>query len=158
MTRASESLHDPWISPPRTPVAFDHYLARLSRDDHDGQLVCLRSTGLIVGVININNIVRGSFLSATLGYYAAAGHSGKGYMLEGLEQLKRYAFNTLGLHRIEANIQPNNTRSIQLAKRAGFVFEGVSPDYLYIDGAWRDHERWTCLDPRRSLLPETRRR
>ena len=53
-----------------------------------------------------------------------------------------YAFNVLGLHRIEANIQPDNIRSINLIKRLGFTKEGFSQHYLYVNGEWRDHERW----------------
>lgn len=156
LTRQSEAFHDPWISPPRSTLAFDHYLARLSRDDHDGQLICLQGSNAIVGVINLNNIVRGSFLSASLGYYVSSTHAGQGFMSEGLELLKRYAIEDLGLHRLEANIQPGNTPSIQLAKRAGFSYEGLSPGFLYIDGAWRDHERWTYLHDRKTLLPNRR--
>ncbi len=63
-------------------------------------------------------------------------------MTEGMELLLRHAFNTLRLHRLEANIQPRNTASIALARRAGFRLEGYSPRYLKIGGRWRDHERW----------------
>ncbi len=115
--------------------------------------MCNRADDAIVGVININNILRGSFLSASLGYYAGAPHTGHGYMREGLELVKRYAFQDLGLHRLEANIQPDNASSIALVKRCGFSYEGMSPAFLFIAGEWRDHERWTAYDPRTTLHP-----
>jgi ribosomal-protein-alanine N-acetyltransferase len=63
-------------------------------------------------------------------------------MGEGIQLVLAHAFEDLGLHRIEANIQPGNHRSIALVRRAGFVREGFSERYLLIDGRWRDHERW----------------
>jgi [ribosomal protein S5]-alanine N-acetyltransferase len=150
---ASRTLHEPWIAPPLTPQAFASYLARTQRDDHAGLLVCVRQDDAIAGVINLNNIVRGSFLSASLGYYAGAPFAAQGYMREGLELVKRYAFRELGLHRLEANIQPENQRSIALVRRCGFVKEGLSPAFLYLEGRWRDHERWSSYDPRTTLHP-----
>jgi [ribosomal protein S5]-alanine N-acetyltransferase len=63
-------------------------------------------------------------------------------MTEAMQLLLREAFTRLDLHRIEANIQPGNVRSIALAKRCGFELEGFSPRYLKVGGRWRDHERW----------------
>jgi ribosomal-protein-alanine N-acetyltransferase len=153
LMRLSRHLHQPWISPPLTELTFRHYLARTKRDDHEGLLVCQLEDDRIAGVININNIVRGSFLSASLGYYAGAPFAGRGLMREGLELVKRRAFQDLGLHRLEANIQPDNGRSIALVSQCGFVREGLSRDFLFINGAWRDHERWTAIHPRSSLQP-----
>ena len=153
LMQQSRQLHEPWIQPPLSSLSFHNYLARTQRDDHEGLLVCTRDTDSIAGVVNINNIVRGSFLSASLGYYAGAPFAGLGYMNEALELVKRYAFGNRGLHRLEANIQPDNVRSIALVKRCGFAFEGTSPGFLFIGGAWRDHERWTACDPRKSLHP-----
>lgn len=66
-------------------------------------------------------------------------------MTEGLRLVITYAFEKLHLHRLEANIQPKNIKSIALVKRCGFRKEGYSPRYLKIGGRWRDHERWTIL-------------
>ncbi|MEJ2130515.1 MAG: GNAT family N-acetyltransferase [Gammaproteobacteria bacterium] len=157
LMRKSRKLHHPWIFPPLSEAAFEHYMARMEGDDNEGLLVCERTYGRIVGVINLNNIVRGALLSASLGYYAGAPYSGQGLMSEGLELVKRHAFSNLLLHRLEANIQPENHRSIALVKRCGFTKEGYSPAFLFIDGAWRGHERWACVDGREGILPERRR-
>ena len=63
-------------------------------------------------------------------------------MFEGVCLAIVYAFNDLNLHRLEANIQPENQASINLVQRLGFEKEGFSPQYLKINGEWRDHERW----------------
>ncbi|MFI7638542.1 GNAT family N-acetyltransferase [Nonomuraea sp. NPDC049400] len=84
---------------------------------------------------------RGTRQDGTLGYCAYASTTGRGYLTEGLRLLVRYAFGELGLHRIEANIQPANAPSLSLIKRVGFQREGYSANFQFIDGAWRDHER-----------------
>ncbi len=149
--RSSTALHRPWIVSPTSRDMFSRYLKRVERDDHAGLLVIERSSQAIAGCFNINNIVRGSFLSATLGYYVTAPFAGRGYMREGLRLVVDYAFSKLELHRLEANIQPENTRSIELVKRCGFEREGISSRFLFIEGAWRDHERWTRIDRRATL-------
>ena len=151
LMQASRGLHEPWISPPLTARAFDAYLTRMNRSDHEGLIVRRSSDDAIVGVINLNNIVRGSFLNASLGYYAGLPYAGQGYMTGGLRAAIRFAFEGLGLHRLEANIQPDNAPSINLVKRCGFVNEGFSPNFLYIAGAWRDHERWAIYHRRDTL-------
>ncbi len=89
--------------------------------------------------------MRGSFNCAYLGYYGLAPHAGQGYMSEGLAQVLAAAFGRLRLHRVEANVQPANERSIALLRTAGFVREGYSRRYVKIAGRWRDHERWAIL-------------
>ncbi|MCZ6659091.1 MAG: GNAT family N-acetyltransferase [Gammaproteobacteria bacterium] len=153
LMQRSVSLHEPWIHPPINNQMFTLYLKRLKRGDHVGLLVIEEATDTIVGCFNINNIVRGSFLSASLGYYVVAEFSGRGYMHEGLTLVIEHALNKLGLHRLEANIQPDNLKSIALVQGCGFEKEGLSPDYLFITGAWRDHERWAYVDRRPSLKP-----
>ena len=96
-------------------------------------------------MINVSQIVLGNFKSAYLGYYGSAPLRGHGYMTEALRLLARHAFTTLGLHRLEANVQPKNADSLALLHRCGFRKEGFSPRYLKIRAHWRDHERWTLL-------------
>lgn len=139
----STGHHRPWLFPPLTAEAYAAYARRLIEDPaRAGFLVCRRESGRIAGFININNIVEGGFRSGALGYGAFAPAVGHGLMGEGLGLVVRYAFGPMRLHRLEANIQPGNAASIALVSRAGFRLEGFSPDFLFIDGAWRDHERW----------------
>jgi len=140
--RQSRELHSPWIEPPDTPARFAEYLARISRPEHAGFLVIDRSDGGLVGFVNINEIVMGAFASGYLGYAAFAGKAGRGLMRDGLAQVIAIAFGMMGLHRLEANIQPSNKPSVSLVSGLGFRHEGFSPRYLRVAGAWRDHERF----------------
>ncbi|WP_405793251.1 GNAT family N-acetyltransferase [Streptomyces sp. NBC_01506] len=141
--RDSGELHHPWLFPPRTPEAYVDYASAVIEDPTKaGFLVCDLADGRIAGFVNINDIVRGGFLNGALGYGAFAHAAGRGLMREGLGHVVRHAFGPLGLHRLEANIQPANAASIALVRGTGFRYEGCSPNFLRIDGAWRDHERW----------------
>lgn len=151
--RASRKLHGAWVQPPATPVRFNQFVGRFgsfaTRDPlaatHVGFLVCRCDDDAMVGVFNLSEIVRGVFQSAYLGYYAFSPHAGAGYMAEGLELTLGIAFRVLKLHRLEANIQPSNLRSLALARDAGFVREGYSRRYVRIAGRWRDHVRLALL-------------
>jgi [ribosomal protein S5]-alanine N-acetyltransferase len=142
LVAASVDLHHPWMSLPATPQEFQAYLRRYERSGEESLLICVRDTGAIAGVANINSIIRGRFQNGSLSYAAFAPAAGRGYMSEGLGLVLRHAFQRLRLHRLEANIQPGNHASLRLVRRLGFRREGYSPDMLFIDGAWRDHERW----------------
>jgi ribosomal-protein-alanine N-acetyltransferase len=142
LARDSRRLHRPWTYPPERADQFDELYSRSRREDFVCLLSCLVETGAITGVFTISQIVRGAFQSAYRGYYAHERYAGQGLMREALEQVLDHAFGPLGLHRIEANIQPGNAPSIALARGAGFRLEGFSPRYLLIGGQWRDHERY----------------
>ena len=142
LARQSHRLHRPWTYPPERADQFDELYSRSRRDDFLCVLACRTDTGAIAGVFTISQIVRGAFQSAYLGYYAHERHAGQGLMREALEQILDHSFGPLGLHRVEANIQPGNQPSIALARGAGFRLEGFSPRYLLIGGQWRDHERY----------------
>src|SRR6516225_6639556 len=100
----SRSLHYPWVSPPATTKAFASYVERAVSESHRGFLVIHRQTGDIVGVINLNNLIRGGFHNAFLGYYSFLPHAGGGLMYEGMQLVLGHAFRKLKLHRLEANI------------------------------------------------------
>ncbi|MFF9898367.1 GNAT family N-acetyltransferase [Streptomyces longispororuber] len=152
--RESRDLHRPWLFPPTTPEAYAAYLDTLAEDPAKaGFLVCERESGALAGFVNINNIVEGGFRCGALGYGAFAHAAGRGLLREGLDLVLDHAFGALRLHRLEINVQPGNAASIALARRCGFRLEGFSPDFLYIDGAWRDHQRWALTAEMRAARP-----
>lgn len=157
LVRQSRRSHEPWVRPPTTPTAFKSYIERLSGPMHAGYFVC-DAQGALVGVININDIVGGGMWSGTLGYYAFAPSEGLGYMTKGLGLVARRAFTRHGLHRLEANVQPQNERSLSLLRRLGFRFEGVAVRLMKVGRDWRDHERWALtVEEWRERAAERRR-
>lgn len=144
--RASRALHRPWVDLADTHERFAALIERLSSNDQEAYLI-RHDCGGLVGYVSISNIVRGAFQSAYLGYGAFAGHEGRGLMTQGLRAVIDVAFGELHLHRVEANVQPSNSRSLALVRRLGFEKEGFSRNYLKIDGDWRDHERWALRSP-----------
>lgn len=95
--------------------------------------------GPVIGTCNYTNIVRGPFQACQLGYQIARSHEGRGLMSEALRAANAFAFAGLRVHRIMASYRPENVRSARVLERLGFVREGLARDYLFIDGAWRDH-------------------
>jgi ribosomal-protein-alanine N-acetyltransferase len=145
ITTSSQQFHQPWVYPATDAKRFRAYLERLERGSAHGFFVARCEDDAMTGVININDVVMGGYRSASLGYYAAAPHSGRGYMTQALALVLDHAFAALELHRLEANVQPGNAASLALVQRLGFRREGFSPAFLKIGGEWRDHERWAML-------------
>jgi len=153
--RRSETLHHPWVSPPQNHEEYESYLERIRSGRTIGFLVRRKSDEGLAGVINVSEPVMGVFRSAYLGFHAFAGFEAKGYTTEGMSLVLDYAFQELGLHRLEANVQPANLASSRLVGRLGFRKEGFSPRYLKVAGEWRDHDRWAMLSEE---WPEQRER
>ncbi|MFT7484529.1 MAG: ribosomal-protein-alanine N-acetyltransferase [Candidatus Paceibacteria bacterium] len=150
--KASAEFHKPWspVPPPNVDIysedAFTQYVRSTGLSSRrERRFICRRSDDRILGAIHVSEIVRGCFQSAYLGYWMGAEFAGQGYMGEGLRLTLGLCFGEWKLHRVEANVRPENEPSIRLVRGAGFKLEGLSPRYLNIDGDWRDHERWALL-------------
>lgn len=137
----SRDFHFPFITAPCTTEEFQTYLNK-STLESEQYYIAWNDNQQIIGVFNISGIMRGIFRSAYLGAYASVAQAGKGLMSQALKLVLNEVFTTLELHRIEANIQPTNTMSIQLATKNGFLKEGFSPRYLKVNGIWQDHFRF----------------
>lgn len=96
----------------------------------------------LVGQLAIRSIVRGAANTGSAGYWIDADVAGRGIMPTALALLVDHAFGPGRLHRIEANIRPENERSRRVVEKLGFRDEGVRRRYLHIDGAYRDHRCW----------------
>ena len=145
--RRSSDLMAEWGSPATTVEAYTSWsqppeLARTER-------FLVRSAaadGALVGFVSVQQISAGTLRNGVLGYGAFVPHAGRGLMSAGVAAAVRHCFTALphglGLHRVEANVQPGNERSAALVRRLGFRHEGFSPRLLWLAGGWRDHDRY----------------
>lgn len=92
-----------------------------------------------IGILKLSNIIMGVFKSAMIGYSIDEKEQNNGYMKESVKLACEYAFNDLGLHRIEASAMVSNKGSQRVLEGCGFEKVGINKDYLYINGKWRDH-------------------
>ena len=95
--------------------------------------------GALVGACNLTFIRRGSLQSASIGYWVGQEFGRQGFARAAVRAVLKFAFGELGLHRVEAGVQPDNTASIKLLENAGFVREGTARGMIKIDGKWQDH-------------------
>lgn len=147
----------PWDPTPPTDFHREDFwrtqLSRAVTDFHEGRALRLkifhrdRPDDEIIGTCNFDQIIRGPFQACYLGYKIAAKYEGEGMMHEALQTAIRYVFDELKLHRIMANYMPHNVRSGHLLNRLGFRVEGTAKNYLFINGAWRDHVLTSLTNP-----------
>ena len=98
--------------------------------------------GHLAGEINLNSIQRGPFQNAYVGYWIDQAVAGRGLMPEAVVVLARFAFEELGLHRLQVSIIPRNTASRRVPEKLGLRDEGTAIRYLEINGVWEDHVRY----------------
>lgn len=95
--------------------------------------------GEIAGRLNLNNIVRGPFLSGSLGYWVSEHANGQGLASRAAAEAVRIGFEDEGLHRLEAGTLVDNLASQRVLIKNGFERFGLAPQYLHIAGRWQDH-------------------
>jgi ribosomal-protein-alanine N-acetyltransferase len=87
----------------------------------------------------VSNILHGSVATAFIGYWIDPEFAGLGIIPMAVALATDYAFNVVGLHRIEIDIRPENRASIQVVRKLGFRYEGTKLAFIHINNAWRDH-------------------
>lgn len=105
----------------------------------------VRYGGQLTGEVTVFDIVMGTARSAKVGYWIDQAHAGLGIMPTAVALVADHCFGTMGLHRIEAGIRPENTASRRLAEKLGFRDEGISRKSVHVAGAWRDHVRYAVI-------------
>jgi len=146
----SQANNAPWFPAPpagqTSAEAFDESLDRCERgrrEDTEYRMIGVLDDGRIASIVNLSNIVRKAFESATIGWSVNAELAGQGYTTEAVAAVLDFAFATppagLGLHRVQAAIIPHNAASLRVAEKNGFVHEGLARQYLKIAGRWQDH-------------------
>jgi len=98
--------------------------------------------GAFAGEINLNNVVRGAFQSATIGYWIDKSRAGRSLMSEAVVVLAKYAFEEMRLHRLEICIIPRNVNSRRVMEKLDIRTEGIAERFLEINGVWEDHIRY----------------
>lgn len=149
----SRSFLEPWE--PRWAVdemdhlVWRHRIRRYHEDFSNGTSIAFfildTASGQLLGGITLGNIRRGVALSGHVGYWIGERHAGRGLMVDALNLLTRYSFDTLNLHRIEAACIPGNIRSVRVLEKAGFQREGLLRSYLKINGTWHDHFLYSLI-------------
>ena len=124
-----------------SPAAFTAMLRIMRRESRAGRSLPFAITydGELAGQVTVANVIRGAFHSASVGYWVDAQLAGRGVMPTALALVVDHCFAEVGLHRIEANIRPENGPSLRVVQKLGFREEGLHPRFLHIDGGWRDH-------------------
>ena len=131
--------------PPGSParsVSFRGMVKELRRQARQGRCLpfALLVDGEFAGQVTVNNIVGGSAMFASIGYWIDQRHAGHGYMPVAVALAVDHCLTALGLHRIEIAIRPENAASLRVVEKLGIPEIGYAPRFLHIDGEWRDHQ------------------
>ena len=135
------------------PASFKSLVRRLSKQARQGTTYpfAIDVDRRFAGQVTVNNIVRGSAMFASVGYWLDREHAGRGVMPRAVAMVIDHCFTAAGLHRIEIAIRPENSNSLRVVEKLGLREIGYAPRYLHIDGAWRDHRLYAVT---REEVPE----
>ncbi|GAA3889514.1 GNAT family N-acetyltransferase [Streptomyces sedi] len=125
---------------PRRPT-FRQMVRHLRAEAQSGRMLPFVVTyqGQLAGQLTVAGITWGSMCSAHIGYWVDRSVAGRGVMPAAVALAVDHCFHSLGLHRVEVCIRPENGPSRRVVEKLGFREEGVRPRFLHIDGGWRDH-------------------
>jgi len=130
-----------------TPAVFAAMHRAGKREARAGRALPFAVTvdGQLAGQVTVSNVVRGAFDSAAVGYWVDERVAGRGVTPTALALVVDHCFRAVGLHRVEANVRPENAASLRVVRKLGFTEEGLHRRFLHIDGAWRDHLCFSVL-------------
>ena len=144
--RINQDWMQEWEATPPIPTVvpaptFRQSAKRLLKDAKDGRAMpfVVEYQGEFVGQLNVGDIVFGSLRGAHFGYWIDHRFASRGIMTTAVALITDHLLTTVGLHRVEVAIRPENEPSNKLIRRLGFRFEGVRPKFLHINNDWRDH-------------------
>ncbi|MCL8026836.1 GNAT family N-acetyltransferase [Nocardioides bruguierae] len=136
------------------PTTFDALVRSLRRQARQGTTYpfVIEVGGEFAGQVTINNVVRGSAMFGSVGYWLDRRFAGRGVMPRAVAMVLDHGFARLGLHRVEIAIRPENSNSLRVVEKLGLPEIGYAPGYLHIDGDWRDHRLYAIT---REQVPTT---
>jgi ribosomal-protein-alanine N-acetyltransferase len=167
--RAVRSANADWLAPweathpdlTTTAPTFGQMVRAFGREARAGRMLpfAIEVDGELVGQVTVSGISWGSLRSGQIGYWVDRRVAGRGIVPTAVAVVVDHCFFTLGLHRVEVNIRPENHASLRVAHKLGLRPEGLRRKYLHIDGAWRDHSTFamTVDDVPGGLLARWRR-
>ncbi len=166
--RAVRSANADWLAPWEAthpdpagrPPTYRQMVRSFNREARAGRMLpwAVELAGTLVGQVSVSAITWGSLRSGQVGYWVDRRVAGRGVIPTAVALAADYCFFTVGLHRIEVNIRPENRASLRVVDKLGFRPEGLRRRYLHIDGAWRDHATFalTVEEVGEGLLPRWR--
>ncbi len=151
LRQANHSWLQAWEATPPEPgepgVPFRRLVRTMTREARAGRALPLAVTYAdeMVGQLSVSGIGWGSMCSGHVGYWVSRHVAGRGIIPTAVALVTDHCLLTMGLHRIEVNIRPENTASLRVVAKLGFRDEGLRERFLHIDGAWRDHRTFALI-------------